>query len=86
MANVQDNLLNITSIGNVSLLDYFKNLGKLKRGELINHPEVEYKTIQNITVFHKNQPCPIEVDGEFIGNTPVNIQILPQAIKFLLPL
>ena len=86
MANVQDNLLNITSIGNVSLLDYFKNLGKLKIGELINHPEVEYKTIQNISVFHKNQPCPIEVDGEFIGYTPVNIQILPQAIKFLLPL
>ena len=86
MANVMDDTLNITRIGNVSLLDYFKNLGKLKKGKLIKHPEVDYKTIQNINVFHQDQPCPIEVDGEFIGYTPVNVQILAQKVKFLLPI
>ena len=86
MANVQDNTLNITRIGDVSLLDYLKNLGKLKRGKLIEHPEVDYKTIQNINVYHQDKPCPIEVDGEFIGYTPVNIQVLAQKVKFLLPI
>lgn len=84
-AKVQDGFLNITRIGNVSMLDYFRNLGNLKKSKLINHPEVEYKTMKNITVFHEDKPCPIEVDGEFMGYTPVNIQILPQAIRFLLP-
>ena len=85
LANVLDDALNITRIGNVSMMDYFKNLGKLKRGELIKHPEVDYKTIQRISVHHLDQPCPIEVDGEFIGYTPVNIQLLPTKLKFLLP-
>lgn len=85
MANIQNKVLNITCIGNVSLIDYFKNLGNIKRGVIINHPEVHYKTIKSIHVFHNDHPCPIEVDGEFIGYTPVSIQILPQKIKFLLP-
>ena len=84
MANIQDLSLNITRIGNVSLWDYFKNLGNLKRGKLIKHPEVDYNTILNINIFNQDKPCPIEVDGEFIGFTPVNIQILPQQIKFLI--
>jgi diacylglycerol kinase family enzyme len=31
------------------------------------------------------KPCPIEVDGEFVGYTPVEIKILPRTLKFLLP-
>ncbi|WP_242084899.1 diacylglycerol/lipid kinase family protein [Aestuariivivens sediminis] len=85
-ANIHSNTLNITSIGNVSLLDYFKNLGRIKRGEMIKHPEVHYDTVRSIDVYHNDRPCPIEIDGEFIGYTPVRIQILPQKLKFLLPL
>jgi len=85
-ANIQDNVLNITCIGNVYLLDYFKNLGKIKRGEVIKHPQIQYNIIKSINVHHINEPCPIEIDGEFIGYTPVRIQLLPQKLKFLLPL
>ncbi len=84
-ANIQDKSLNITCIGNVSLWDYFRNIGNIKKGKIINHSEVNYTTIKSIDVFHVNEPCPIECDGEFIGYTPVTIQILPQQLKFLLP-
>jgi YegS/Rv2252/BmrU family lipid kinase len=85
MADIQDKFLNITCIGNVSLWDYFKNISNIKKGKIINHPEVKYTTIRSINIFHVDNPCPIEVDGEFIGNTPVTIQILTQQLKFLLP-
>lgn len=85
MADIQDKFLNITCIGNVSLWDYFRNIGNIKKGKTINHPEVNYSTIKNIDVFHIDKPCPIECDGEFIGYTPVTIQILPHQLKFLLP-
>ncbi|MEQ3796442.1 diacylglycerol kinase family protein [Flavobacteriaceae bacterium MJ-SS4] len=84
-ANIQDNVLNITCIGNVTLLDYFKNIGKIKRGEVIQHPQVHYNSIKSINVYHTNKPCPIEIDGEFIGHTPVRLLILPQKLKFLIP-
>lgn len=84
-ADIQDKRLNITCIGNVSLWDYLKNLRKIKKGELIKHPEIEYSTIQNIKVYHTSIPIPIEVDGEFIGHTPVEIELHPKKLKFLLP-
>ncbi|WP_242093939.1 diacylglycerol/lipid kinase family protein [Aestuariivivens sediminicola] len=84
-ANIHSNVLNMTNIGNVSLLDYFKHLGSIKRGETIRHPQVHYDTVRSIAVYHENRPCPVEIDGEFIGHTPVRIQILPQKLKFLLP-
>lgn len=84
-ADIQDEILNITCIGNVSLWDYFKNISNIKNGKIINHTEVNYTAIKSINVFHVDEPCPIECDGEFIGYTPVTIQILPQQLKFLLP-
>jgi YegS/Rv2252/BmrU family lipid kinase len=84
-ANIQNRSLNITCIGNVSLIDYFKNLRKIKKGELITHPEIKYSSIQKMHINHTVKACPIEVDGEFIGYTPVSIQMLPEKIKFLLP-
>lgn len=84
-ADIQDKLLNITCIGNVSLWDYFKNIRNIKRGKIINHTEVNYITIKSINVFHVDVPCPVECDGEFIGYTPVTIKILPKQLKFLLP-
>ena len=85
MANILDKVLNVTCIGNVSLMDYFKNLGKIKKGLLLKHPKIDYSTIQSIQVSHTMKPCPIEVDGEFVGYTPVEIKILPKTLKFLLP-
>lgn len=84
-ADIQDEVLNITCIGNVSLWDYFKNINNIKKGKIINHDEVKYTTIKCLNVFHVDEPCPIECDGEFIGYTPVTIQILPKQLKFLLP-
>lgn len=84
-ANIQNGALNITCVGNVSILDYLKNLHKIKRGDIIDHPEIAYTSIQSIEVNHTNEACPIEVDGEFIGYTPVTIQLLPSKLKFLLP-
>jgi len=84
-ANIQDKVLNVTCIGNVSLMDYFKNLGKIKKGVLLKHPKIDYSTIQSIQVSHTMKPCPIEVDGEFVGYTPVEIKLLPKTLKFLLP-
>jgi len=84
-ANVQDSYLNITCVGNVSLIDYFRNLSKIRRGLLIDHPKINYGAIQNINIWHTNISTPIEVDGEFVGYTPASVKILHDKIKFLLP-
>jgi len=84
-ADIQNRSLNITCIGDVSLIDYFKNIRNIKRGVILEHSEINYTSIQNIQIYHTKKASPIEVDGEFIGYTPISIQILPDKVKFLLP-
>lgn len=63
-ANCQDEQLGFTFIGNVSLLDYIKQLGKLKKGIHIQHPEVHYFSGKTVTVKAIDQKAYLEVDGE----------------------
>ena len=84
-ANVLDGSFNVTCIKNVSLMDYLRNLYKIKRGVMIEHPEINYSSVQKINASHTDKASPIEVDGEFIGYTPATIEILNEKLKFLLP-
>ena len=84
-ANVRNRVLNITCIGNVSLIDYFNNLRKIKKGMLLEHIKINYTSIQKISVNHTQKASPVEVDGEFIGYTPISIEILNDKLKFLHP-
>lgn len=84
-ANIQNRSLNVTSIGNVSLIDYFRNLRKIKRGVPLEHPEINYTSIKKLNVYHTEKASPVEVDGEFMGYTPVSIELLQDKLKFLLP-
>lgn len=65
-ATSQDGKLNLSCIGNVSVIDYLKQLPKLKSGRIIEHPEVNYTTCTkgNIEVIAGN--AYLEVDGEVL--------------------
>ncbi|MGA9239926.1 diacylglycerol/lipid kinase family protein [Robiginitalea sp.] len=83
-ARLDDGLFQVTIFGDLSVWDYLKNLGKLKAGVRINHPEVTYQNAEEV-LLESNVPCPIEADGEFIGHTPATLSVLPKAIVFLMP-
>lgn len=70
-------------LGNISLLDYIRHLTDLRACRRITHPEVSYHNTKDITLSHINKPLPIDIDGEFVGYTPLRIQVLPQALRFL---
>ncbi|MEM7186688.1 MAG: diacylglycerol kinase family protein [Bacteroidota bacterium] len=83
-ALLDDGQFQVAIFGNLSVWDYLKNLGKLKNGLKIDHPEVHYFTGQEVHLSCKT-PCGIEADGEFVGNLPARLAILPDAIDFLSP-
>ncbi|MTI22340.1 hypothetical protein E1176_15010 [Fulvivirga sp. RKSG066] len=69
--------------GDISIRDYLKNIPKIKRGAIIKHPQLFYKTAKSIKVSGVESPCGIECDGEFLGTTPVEITLADQKINFL---
>lgn len=69
--------------GDISLWDYLKNIRNILRGEKINHPEAYYHAANEIKIDSLSGPLPVDMDGDFIGYTPLNIRIVPRAICFL---
>ncbi|MDM9631108.1 diacylglycerol/lipid kinase family protein [Robiginitalea aurantiaca] len=83
-ARLTDGLFQVTIFGDLSVWDYLKNLGNLKKGVRINHPQITYYNAKEL-LLESNVPCHIEADGEYIGLAPATLRILPEAICFLMP-
>lgn len=83
-ALLDDGKFQVTIFGNLSIWDYLKNLGKLKRGIKIAHPEVKYFSTTKLSL-ESAADCGIEADGEYLGHLYAKIQIVPGAISFLAP-
>ncbi|MFN8698671.1 MAG: diacylglycerol/lipid kinase family protein [Flavobacteriales bacterium] len=80
-AGVNDGLFRIARIGKVSLLEYFRFLPALKRGEKISHPEVFYFTAASAEL---SGHAAVEADGEPAGPLPVRVELIPGAIRMLM--
>ena len=83
-AEISDGKFAITNIGDISLKDYFKNIGTAKKCRKIIHPEVSYTESEELLIESvDNLPLTIDMDGEFIGYAPVKFTCLKQKLCFL---
>lgn len=82
-ADPSDGWLDLVILGRVTVWDYLVNLGNLKNGRLLNHPEVRYDRVRRGRVESLDGDCPLEVDGEFVGYAPVDLEIHKGIFKFL---
>ena len=81
-ARLNDGQFQLCIFGNLSIWDYLKNLGRLKKGIKITHPQVNYHQVGEI-LLESEEPCGIEADGEYVGLTPASISVLPETLFFL---
>ena len=71
-------------MGDISLLDYFKNIGTAKKCKKINHPQVSYTSAQEVFIENADGlALTIDMDGEFIGYAPVKFTCLQEKLRFL---
>ncbi|EAR01969.1 diacylglycerol/lipid kinase family protein [Maribacter sp. HTCC2170] len=83
-AKLSDGQFQVAIFGDLSIWDYLKNLGNLKKGVKIKLPEVSYHTAKEV-LLESNEACGIEADGEYVGLAPATISVVPKAIRFLMP-
>ena len=81
-ANGSDGLIALTIIGDVSVLDYLRWMPALRAGKEIRHPQVRYAQATHIRV-HSSEPASVEIDGEVVGTTPIEVTIRPGALRVL---
>jgi len=78
-AVINDGLLHITVIGDLSLAGVFRHFPKLYNGRIGEIKEVSCLTGKKVEAF-SHQPVLLDVDGEQPGNLPAAIDIMPSAL------
>ncbi len=83
-ANLNDGTFEIVIIGDVTILDYAKNLGKIKKCKKVNHREIKYFRTSEIKIESVHgKSLPIQMDGELAGFGPVIFKCIPKAVHFI---
>ncbi len=85
-AKPDDGLFEIVLATEISLWDYLKNLGNVQKCLKINHRYMNYLEAKEVIIETPERKLPIDMDGEFIGYSPMNVAVVPQALKFICPL
>ncbi len=83
-AEVDDGMFTVVIVGDVSLYDYLKNLGNLKKCQKLVHPNISYHRFKEITVEPTDdKKVTIDMDGELLGVAPMTLKCLPKRINFI---
>ena len=81
-ASIDDGLFHITVIGDLSLMDVFRNLPKLYTGNILNAIKV-FPLIGKQVEAVSDEKVLLDVDGEQPGQLPVTIEIIPDVLSIV---
>jgi YegS/Rv2252/BmrU family lipid kinase len=66
-------------------LDYLRLGYNLVLKQESRDPSIRYLPVKQEITIDVNHPLPVEGDGEIIGKTPVQIQVVPKAVRIIVP-
>jgi YegS/Rv2252/BmrU family lipid kinase len=79
-----DGLLDVLTIGDVTKLDFVLTFPRIYRGTHVRHPKID--TLRGRTVrIESVDPLPIALDGEQPGTTPLEVDLVPGALRLRVP-
>lgn len=84
-AKLDDGKFQVVIFGKVSVVDYLKNYGRIRRSEYVDHPEIFYLASDEVFVDNPNLDAIVESDGEVCGKGSLVISCKPGQISFLCP-
>jgi len=86
-AITDDGLLGLTVAKKLSKLGVLLATPYFYNGKIERHPRVEVHSARTIEVkaMHEDHPVGLEVDGEFLGYTPVTFSVLEKSLNVLVP-
>jgi YegS/Rv2252/BmrU family lipid kinase len=83
-AQPDDGLFDVLIFGDLTKVDFVRNVGKLYKGTHLAHPKIEQLRGTFVEI-DAAEPLPIELDGEQPGTTPARFEIVPRALRVRVP-
>ena len=85
-ASLEDGLLDVILIGDVSRLEFVAAFPRIYRGSHLSHPKVSAFQASEIRIEpHPQTPALLQAEGELIGTAPATVKLLPRACRVLMP-
>ena len=81
-AEIDDGFLDVTVIQFLGLTQLVGSLRLLYNGKIYSHPKVQFFRAKSVRADSK-QPTLIELDGEPLGRLPIEIFLVPRALRIL---
>lgn len=83
-AEVNDGKFSVVALGDINIIDYLKHLNTVKKCIKVAHKEVKYFSLPSLRIEPTDgKALSIDMDGEFAGYAPMDIQCIPGAISML---
>jgi diacylglycerol kinase (ATP) len=80
-----DGKIDVCIVSARSALDYMGLIWHTLLGQQRRDRNVRYLTAERSIAISADQPLPIQADGEIIGDTPIQIEVVPAALKVIVP-
>jgi diacylglycerol kinase (ATP) len=80
-----DGKLDVCIVRARSLWDYLGLFWHVLRSSHKQSPNVRYEVASRSVVIDAKHPLPVQADGEILGSTPVKIEVVPLALKIVVP-
>ncbi|HEU5089696.1 MAG TPA: diacylglycerol kinase family protein [Roseiflexaceae bacterium] len=80
-----DGQIDVCIIGARTLVDYLGLLWHTLIGQQRRNRNVRYMHAQRSIVVNADRPLPVQADGEIIGETPVQVTVVPAAVNVVVP-
>lgn len=84
-ARPADGRLAITLAGHLTKLGVLLNSYRFYNGTIGGHSKVDTFYAKTIRVNHEKAPILLEVDGEYLGTTPVEMKVIKGALQVVVP-
>lgn len=83
-AVANDGDLSVTVIGNMNRWEVLMQMPKMYSGKFVQHPKVQTLSCKNLSV--KSEPkIYLECDGEQLGHSPFEFEVIPGGLNVLVP-
>ena len=83
-AALDDGLLEVTVIGYLSMWELIRDIRMLYTGRVYEHPKVERFAVRRLRA-ESEDLTRMEVDGEALGRLPLEVEVLPGALRLAVP-
>jgi YegS/Rv2252/BmrU family lipid kinase len=80
-----DGKIDVCIVSARTALDYLGLIWHTLLGQQRRDRNVRYLTATRSIAISADQPLPIQADGEIIGETPLQIKVVPDALKVIVP-